>query len=398
VKLPSYRHHKGSGQALVEYKGERKYLGRYNSAESKQAYRQFLLEHVVSVEDADVDPVKPPPVAAVRLTYLMLRWLRECRKIYKHNPDELGKCEALVQMLKDWHPVVLAKDFDSLKVKEYRALLLKTRIKDRHGIKRPLTRNYINACVRRLQRMFQFGVAEQLVATDQHQAMLALRQLGQDESIARESEEKEPVPLRDLAATLREAPPIIATMIRVQYYTGMRSGNLCAMASGRIDRSAETWIYRPAKHKTQKKKVKLQIPLGPRVQRLLAPFIDRPADQPLFSPRELVDAKNAAKRACRKTPMTPSQAKRRIKRKPLRAPGLRYSANSYRRAVARAIRKAGVEYWHPHRLRHSHATRVRQRYELEGSQASLGHKNVTATQIYARKNEKLARQIAAEIG
>lgn len=36
TRIPIYRHHKGSGQALVQINGRRIYLGRYGSEESKE--------------------------------------------------------------------------------------------------------------------------------------------------------------------------------------------------------------------------------------------------------------------------------------------------------------------------------------------------------------------------
>jgi hypothetical protein len=36
VRIPKYRLHKGSGQALIQINGHRIYLGTYNSPESKE--------------------------------------------------------------------------------------------------------------------------------------------------------------------------------------------------------------------------------------------------------------------------------------------------------------------------------------------------------------------------
>ena len=38
VSVPKYRHHKGSGQAFVQVKGHRHYLGKWDSPKSKEAY------------------------------------------------------------------------------------------------------------------------------------------------------------------------------------------------------------------------------------------------------------------------------------------------------------------------------------------------------------------------
>lgn len=54
--------------------------------------------------------------------------------------------------------------------------------------------------------------------------------------------------------------------------------------------------------------------------------------------------------------------------------------------------------WHPHQLRHSRATEIRKRYAVEAAQVVLGHTGADVTQIYAERNDKLAKKIAAENG
>jgi integrase len=67
-------------------------------------------------------------------------------------------------------------------------------------------------------------------------------------------------------------------------------------------------------------------------------------------------------------------------------------------AVRRACRRAGVPGWTALQVRHTRATEVRERYGVEGAQASLGHARVETSQIYAEKNRQLAERIAREIG
>jgi site-specific recombinase XerC len=54
--------------------------------------------------------------------------------------------------------------------------------------------------------------------------------------------------------------------------------------------------------------------------------------------------------------------------------------------------------WHPHQLRHTAGTAIRRRFGLEGSQAVLGHAELSSTQIYADKSLELAREIMRQIG
>ena len=44
LRVPKYRRHKASGQALVEIRGKRIYLGKFGSPQSKEKYRQIIAE------------------------------------------------------------------------------------------------------------------------------------------------------------------------------------------------------------------------------------------------------------------------------------------------------------------------------------------------------------------
>jgi integrase len=96
--------------------------------------------------------------------------------------------------------------------------------------------------------------------------------------------------------------------------------------------------------------------------------------------------------------MTPSQAARRPRPDPKRAPGSRYDKDSYRWAIRKACLKAGVPVWHPNQLRHAAATEIRARYGLEAAQAVLGHARADVTQVYAERDLARARAVMNEIG
>ncbi len=98
----------------------------------------------------------------------------------------------------------------------------------------------------------------------------------------------------------------------------------------------------------------------------------------------------------------PSHARRNEKKRKganrKRAPRFRYTSNSYAYAIRRAAKKARVGNWHPHQLRHSHATRVRKEFSLEHAGATLGHAKMSATEISAERDAALATAVAAKLG
>jgi integrase len=173
-----------------------------------------------------------------------------------------------------------------------------------------------------------------------------------------------------------------------------------------IDQTSDVWVYEPSIHKNLWRGHVRQVPLGPKAQEILKPFMSRRADMFLFSPAEAEAERNAERRKNRKSPMTPSQAARKPKAKPGRAKRDRYDTDSYRRAIDYAVKMANknrkpdeqIPNWYPLQLRHTRATEVRKSYGLDGAQAALGHKNADVTQVYAEKNLQAAVRIARETG
>ncbi|MFO0802000.1 MAG: hypothetical protein U0791_02590 [Gemmataceae bacterium] len=96
---------------------------------------------------------------------------------------------------------------------------------------------------------------------------------------------------------------------------------------------------------------------------------------------------------------------------PRRPPAERYTSTSYRGAVFRGIRSLNALYveaaidvechvpnWSPNQIRHAVATSVRRRFGIEAAGATLGHDQLSTTEIYAEKNLALATKIALAVG
>ena len=78
LRTPKYRRHKGSGQALVQINGQRIYLGKHGSEQSKERYRRLVARHLQSNEAPP-----PPSASAAELTVneLIVGWSGD-RPIY----------------------------------------------------------------------------------------------------------------------------------------------------------------------------------------------------------------------------------------------------------------------------------------------------------------------------
>jgi integrase len=284
-----------------------------------------------------------------------------------------------------------------------------------------LCRGVVNQRVARIVRMFKWAVSEEIVPETTHRALATVRGLERGRTEVRETEPVKPIADAVVEATLPFVLPPVAAMLRLQRLTGARPGEVCVMRACDIDMTCGVWLYRPHAHKTKHKGKDRVIALGPRAQAVVKPFLKLDLAAYLFSPAEAMAEKRAAMRAGRRTKVQPSQKDRR-RRKPKLRPGERYKSTSYYYAVRRGVdaankaqacgpcrtlkpeercdacRAAAIPHFHPHQLRHTHATEVRRRFGLEAAQVALGHSQANVTQVYAERDLTLATRVAAEIG
>src|SRR5262249_2230070 len=249
-----------------------------------------------------------------------------------------------------------------------------------------LSRSVINYRINRIRRVFKWAVSFELLPPSVHQALQAIPGLRRGRGGVREAPKVLPVPAEHVEATLPFLPRPVAAMVQVQLRTACRAGEVMAMRSGDLTMDGPVWTYRPAKHKNGHRGLERIVYLGPRCQEILRPFLKADPEAYLFSPRDYVESLHARRAEQRKTKRTPSELRRKRKQSPQRKPGEHYNRRSYRLAVVRACRKAGVPEWSPLQLRHTAATLIRARYGVEAAKVILGHTKIETSQIYAERD------------
>jgi integrase len=136
----------------------------------------------------------------------------------------------------------------------------------------------------------------------------------------------------------------------------------------------------------------------------------------VFSSAEADRQRRAKLTAQRKTPLScGNTVGSNRKDQPIKEPGEDYDSAAYNKAVRYAITAANKEirrkakeqgnekpdlipYWTPYQLRHTAATKVRKEMGYETAGATLGHTNMSATAIYAERNQGLADEAARRFG
>jgi integrase len=270
-----------------------------------------------------------------------------------------------------------------------------------------LSRNLINQRVGRIKRMFKWAVSRQLVSPIIYQGLITVEGLKRGRCAARETEKRRPVEERHVYAILPYTTPVVAAMVELQLLTGMRPGELVIMRPGDIDRTETVWHYSPYRYKTQHiddPNMTRIISIGPNAQTILTPYLLRGQEQYCFIPKESEEKRRAQQCEMRKTPLSSGNRPGTNKKaNPARTPGDCYDVKAYAKAVGRAIKKAqddGLEipHWTLYQLRHTAATKVRREMGYETAGATLGHTNMSATAIYAERNQGLADEAARRFG
>jgi integrase len=392
LRIPSYRFHKASGQAIVVLRGRSFYLGKWDSPESHAEYRRVIGEWCANGQRSPEPPSATTP-APLTIDELILAYWEHARAYYVKDGKPTSEQDTLRQALRPLRQLygnMQAKDFGPLALRAVRQAM----------IDRGWCRTHINKQVNRVRRLFAWAVSEEFLKNEVHGALTKVPDLQRNRTTAREKPPVGPVPDDIIERTLPFLSPTVATIVRLQRLTAMRPQEVILMRGTDIDRSdPECWAYRPTRHKSQHHERQRLVFLGPRSQELLRPFLEAVSpNEYLFSPKRAEQERRAEERARRKSPMTPSQRARQPKPNPKRAPGDLYDGGAYRKAIRRACKKLCIPIWFPHQLRHSAASEIRRRYGLEATQSILGHTELTTTQIYAQADRGRAYEIMKEIG
>ena len=222
--------------------------------------------------------------------------------------------------------------------------------------------------------------------------LTSVKPLREGQTEAPESNARKPVSLAVVRATVLELSPQLKAMVRIHVATGMRPSELCTIRPCDIDKTGDEWLYRPAKHKNKSKGHDRVIPILGDAKDALLDYLNRPSESYCFSPSESVAWWQAKKRSERKSKVQPSQESRAVE-SPRVKPGEKYTQDSYRRAIARACKRAKVDQWYPYQLRHLNLTEVRDALSAEHAQAIGGHSRIDMTNTYAKA--KIGKAIEA---
>ena len=432
-RVPSYRRHRQSGQAIVTLPdglGGRRdvLLGTFGTKASLDEYARVVAEWKTNGRRVPVVRSTASPLLSV--AEVMLAYWQHVETYYRladgSPTTEVNNIRLALRPLKALYGATLAANFDALALETVRGKM----IEEGH------CRNRVNKDVARIKRLFKWAGAKKLVLSSVYHDLQTMEGLRAGRSQARETPDVLPVPRGVVEQTLTAMRPTLADMVQLQLETGMRPGELCIMRSLDIDMTGPVWFYRPGRHKTEHHGYTRVVPLGPRAQEIVRRHLKTDVQAYLFTPADSVAEFRAEQRQNRKSKVQPSQLNR-AKRKPKRGPGERYTKSSYANAVADACDRAfplpdhlcpkvkpdgkretrrewgarltdpekaelkawrKVHRWHPHQLRHTRALELKRQAGLDVARAVLGHKSPVITEHYATLDIAAAAEVMLKIG
>lgn len=419
LRVPSYRRHKPTGQAVVTFNGQDIYLGKWNTAASRAEYDRLIAEFLANGRQLRSE-------SGSTVVEIINAYRKFAEGYYRKNGEvtrEFGCIKEALKIVRELYGRTTANEFGPLALKAIRQRM----------VDNGWSRGYINKSIGRVRRCFKWAVENELVRLDMYHGLMAVSGLRKGRSEAREPDPVQHVDDATVQATLPHLSPVVADMIRLQRITGSRPQDVCNLRPCDLDRSGDVWLYRPDTHKTEHHDRDRVIPIGPKGQDILRPYLLREQESHCFRPVDSEKMRRAEQHANRSTPLSyGNRPGTNRQRKPKRTAGERWTTESYRRAIHRACDLAfpapeplcrredeGVNEWQgrltddqraelaqwqsdhrwsPNQLRHSAGTEIRKRYGLEAAQVILGHASADVTQVYAERDLQKAVEIMREVG
>jgi integrase len=368
--------HKATGQTVVRLDGKDVYCGRFGTPEAQETYDRVIAEWLLTRQPRSKPGEGPNQIIPADITVsglILAYWSRHVTTYYvkKGKPtSEQDNIRQALRFVRQLYGSIPAARFGPLALKAVRETMVKA----------GRCRTVINKDIGRIRRMFKWAASTEILPVTVFQALATLPGLAKGRHPGvKETEPVAPVPEEHVWAVHGVVLPQIQAMIELQWWTGMRPGEVVLMRPCDIDRSDDVWIYTPESHKREHHELPRPIAVGLRAQAVLLPWLEKTCPESyLLSPKDVMAIRTVGKKMIK--------------------PRDHYRESSYRNVIRRACQRLQIPTWFPNQLRHNAGTRVRQRFGLEASRAVLGHESVDTTMIYAEKDQNEAKRVMREVG
>ncbi len=433
-RLPKYRRHRPSGQAIVTLNSRDHYLGPHGSQTSIQEYDRLIAEWLSGGRQS-------PQVRAdqsLTINRLILSFFEHVQSYYR-KPDgtqttEVDNFRQALRPLRRLYGHTPAMEFGPKSLKALRE----------HMVGLGWCCKNVNKHVYRIGAAFKWAASEELLPASVYEQIKTVQALRRGRTTARESQRIPVVPVEMIEAVMPFLSRQVCDMIRLQLLCAARPGEIVTLKVKDIKAMDKIWAHEPDQHKTAHHDKDRHILFGPQAQEILSRYMaGRSPEDYLFSAAEAERERRLKLHEARRTPLScgnnPGSNRRPA---PKRQPNDCYTEDTYRRAIHRACDQAfpppphlahqkvpgvrghsrwetnaewelrlGVEgwkellawqkshRWSPNRLRKNAGTEIRRLFGLEASQLALGHSSAVVTDsVYAERDMNKMIDIFGKVG
>ena len=269
TRPPSYRLHKASGQAVVTIDRKVRYLGVHGTPESRLRYERLISAWMQGEPVPAREPESSNDITVAVVCVQYLRWAESYYVKDGKETSELHNVKRAIKTLREAYAGLPAREFSPLKLKAVR----------QRFIDDGLCRDGCNRFTGIVARVFRYGVENELIPPDVAHGLEAVKTLAKGRCEAPETDPVLPVDQDTVDATLPSLDVQYRAMVKIQLLLACRPGELVTMRPREIDRSEAGWVYRPRLHKTMHHGKDRIIPIGPRAQLLLKPWLPDDPDR-----------------------------------------------------------------------------------------------------------------------
>ena len=393
MKVPKLRRHKTRNKPYVRINGKQKYLaGKYTEKGADREALRSYAEFTVNFQKV----VEPSSVMTVKDCYD--KWV--AFETDKYSNDRLAKKRLIRcshrQVYRQLTPY-FDRTFEEVSVADFECI--------RQAI---AARGYAIGTLKdywtQLTKLIKFSVARGLANPEVLVRMKVLPIINRQEypdTTPRKT--RDAVTNEQLSQTLPHLTDTVGTIIMLCLGTGGRPQEICDMRWQDIDKTKAIWEYRPEFHKGTWRESDRVIFLSEPMQRLLIQYEDNrldPSNEYIFTGSESWALHNA-----KRYNYTPEEC---YATRPDNVTGRIDSRRVYQQ-IQRVCKRENIEPWTPYQCRHFFAeqmlAKLSERFvdnngsdtlAIEAVSSMLGHKNVDITTVYAKRNERLGRDLLIE--
>ena len=342
---PAVLPHRPSGRDRVRIDGEDFWLGPSGSEEAKREYERIVFSH--RPRDAAAGPT---------VRQVVLFW--EENESSRLADKERKQYRRVLQVLLAVCGALPAADFDSAQLEAVRDAMTSASWlaeKDRAYFAKwnrepRMCAAVANRQVVRIRTVWRFLERKKQVPKGSWGELRLLRGLDVCDRRVRHRPKVRAATWEDvLAVCARIRSRVTRAMLQVQWWTGMRSGELREMRVEQIDRSRAVWLYRPASHKNSWRNQERVVAIGPQAQAILAPLLSVATGYVFVTAR-----------------------------------GTKYNTSRYSAAVRLAADKCGRGWFTPYSCRHGARLRITKECGLDAARSILGHASASTTLRYGQ--------------